>query len=431
MLVESSAKPKPSFDLAATAPAFLRNALARGEEAPALRPPVVTEPMRREVVRSLGSKGSDGPESSARISLEAATENLQGGGLNDLQALAAEAFAKLDRDEDDGDGRTMRRSVLENTERVVRRVMDAGEHALERDDRVTLEALVKLKDRPALRVVGGTVDPKDPLFGEWGGSLLATPELPQLTTAVGRINADGEHIGTGFVVGTGIVMTNRHVLEAIAEELRGAGAPRWVFSCDNPTIDFSETADGTARFRITAIVAAGADPINGRVAFSHLDLALLAVETTNAAGTPLPKAISPIADRPDLTQKQDLFTIGFPARPSTSAMLDPKTGEFSLEVSQRLGQIFSVKYGRKYLSPGRVEQATEVAGDTRHWVFTHDATTLGGNSGSCVVRFVDVLGAAGLHFGGQTLTANYAHSLAAVRASKALPVLDGQDFEWL
>lgn len=430
MLVESSAKPRPSFDLGPTAPAYLRNALARAEAAPAIRPPVVTEPMRREVVRSLGSRGTEGPESSARISVEAATQNLHGGGLNELQRITADAFAKLDAREADGGAREMRRSVLESTERVVRRVMDAGEHALDRDDRVTLEALVKLKDRPALRVVDGSVDPDDPLFGEWGGSLIATPELPRLTGAVGRINADGDHIGTGFVIGTGIVMTNRHVLEAIADEVRGAGAPRWVFSCNEPTIDFSETADGSRRFKITAIVAAGADPIHGRVAFSQLDMALLAVETTNAAGQPLPQVISPIAERPDLSQKQDLFTIGFPARPSTSAMVDPATGSFSLEVSKRLDRIFSLSYGRKYLSPGRVEKATAVEGDTRHWVFTHDATTLGGNSGSCVVRLVDVLGAAGLHFGGQTLTENYAHSLAAVRASKALPVLDGQEFQW-
>jgi serine protease len=430
MLVESSAKPRPSFELAATAPPFLRNALARAETAPAVRPPVVSEPMRREVIRSLGSKGTTGNESSARISVEAATRNLRGSGMVDLQDLAARAFAKLDAEEADGDARIMRRSVLESTERVVRRVMDAGEFALDRDDRVTLEALVKLKDRPALRVIDGTVDPNDPLFGEWGGSLIATPELPQLTGAVGRINADGDHIGSGFVIGTGVVMTNRHVLEAIAEEVRGAGAPRWVFSRNEPTIDFSETADGSRRFKITGIVAAGADPIHGRVHFSQLDMALLAVETTNAAGERLPQAISPIADRPDLSQKQDLFTIGFPARPSTSAMVDPTTGDFSLEVSKRLGQIFSLSYGRKYLSPGRVERAHEIEGDTRHWIFTHDATTLGGNSGSCVVRFVDVLGAAGLHFGGQTLTANYAHSLAAVRASGALPVLDGQEFQW-
>ncbi len=430
MLVESTAKPKPSFELGPTAPAYLRNALARADSAPAVRPPVVTEPMRREVLRSLGSKGTEGPESSARISLESATQNLRGAGLNDLQQIAAEAFAKLDAQEAEGPARDMRRSVLESTERVVRRVMDAGELALDQDDRVTLEALVKLKDRPALRVVNGTVDPSDPLFGEWGGSLLATPELPQLTGGVGRINADGDHIGTGFVIGTGIIMTNRHVLEAIAEEVRGAGAPRWVFSTNQPTIDFSETADGSGRFKLTAIIAAGADPIHGRVLFSNLDMALLAVETTNAAGRQLPRAIAPIADRPDLSQKQDLFTIGFPARPSTSAMVDPTTGGFSLEVSKRLGQIFSLSYGRKYLSPGRVEHATAVEGDARHWVFTHDATTLGGNSGSCVVRFVDVLGAAGLHFGGQTLTANYAHSLAAVRASGALPVLDGQEFQW-
>lgn len=431
MLVESTAKPRPSFDLSADAPAFLRHALERAEAAPAVQPPVVREETRRLVVKNLGATGTTGPESSASITVEAATRNLRNGGMNALQDLAQRTFEKLDQEAGDGEARAMRRSVLESTERVVRRVLDAGEHALDHEDKLTLEALVKLKDRPALRVVNGTVDPEDPLFGEWGGSLIGTAELPQLTGAVGRINADGDHIGTGFLIGAGIVMTNRHVLEAIAEEVRGAGASRWVFNGNEPTIDFSETADGSARFRITAILGAGPEPIRGRVDFTHLDMALLSVETTNAAGKPLPQPIQPIADRPDLKQKQDLFTIGFPARPSTSAMVDPATGKLSLEVSKRLGQIFNLSYGRKYLSPGRVEQATGVPEDTRGWVFTHDATTLGGNSGSCVVRLVDVLGAAGLHFGGQTLTANYAHGLAAVKAAGVLPILDGQDISWL
>jgi serine protease len=59
--------------------------------------------------------------------------------------------------------------------------------------------------------------------------------------------------------------------------------------------------------------------------------------------------------------------------------------------------------------------------DTRNWVMSHDATTLGGNSGSIVVSVNVGLPACALHFAGAPLTANYAHALSAVRASGVLP----------
>jgi hypothetical protein len=431
MLVESARKPHPSPDLAATAPAVLRTALAQAADAPAMRTPAVNEPSSREAIRILGARGHGGAESSAQITVEKARENLRGSGLRDLQDLAKKVFDALDAEGGGLEGAGQRRSVLEASERVVRSVLAGQEYTLTPEDRVTLEALVKLKDRPALRVVNGGVDPTDPLFGEWGGSLFAVPELPELTGAVGRIDAGGEHIGTGFLIAADIIMTNRHVLEALAEEVRGPARSTWVFIGGEPTVDFSETADGTARFRITEVIAAGADPTQGLVDFAHLDMALLKVETTNAQGHKLPKPIAPIKDRPELIQKGEFFAIGFPARPSTSSMMDPKTGTFSAEVAKRLAQIFNLKFGRKYLSPGAVAQPRgTVADDPHSWVFAHDATTLGGNSGSCAIRIMDPLGVAGLHFGGATLTANYAHDLAAVKATGRMPALDAPEIVW-
>jgi serine protease len=162
------------------------------------------------------------------------------------------------------------------------------------------------------------------------------------------------------------------------------------------------------------VIAAGPDPINDRVDFARLDMTLLTVETTNAEDKALPKAYTLLRDTGALRLKEYLFAMGYPARPSTAAMIDPNTGQFSPEIADRLGQIFNVSYGRKYVSPGAIESTAD--GD-RRWVFSHDATTLGGSSGSCVVSIADPLGVVGLHFGGSTLTANYAHSLAAVRAN--------------
>jgi serine protease len=431
MLVESARKPRPSFDLDAGAPAVLRAAIAQASDAPAMRPPVVAAARRSEAIRSLAARGRSGTESSARMSIEQARKELQDGGVDSLQQLVAEAFAKLDAEGGNVEGTARRKSVQENLERVVNSVVAEGELSLGINERVTLEALVRLTDRPALRVVDGTLDPTDPLFGEWGGTLIGLAEMPDLTNAVGRIDGDGQHIGTGFLIGTSTIMTNRHVLEAIAEQVSGPSGAQWIFSVGEATIDFSETADGSARFRIKSVIAAGGQPIEGKVRLDHLDMALLDVETVNAAGRKLPKPLPLIDARPELKTKGDMFTIGFPARPGTSSMIDPKTGAFSIEVSKRLAQIFNLKFGRKYLSPGAVDQAVNVTGDTEHWVFTHDATTLGGNSGSTAIRVMSPLGVAGLHFGGATLTANFAHSLAAVKASGKLPPLSDPSIRWL
>ncbi len=441
MLVESTRKPTPSAELVATAPAVLRTAMGQGADAPAMRPPVVSAPARREFIRSLGARGMGGTESSATTTLEMAQSNLRGQGLEELQQLAAETFKKFDTEGGSLEGVAARQSVLESITPIVQRLLGEGELALPVEQRATLEALVRMKGRPSLRVVGGTIDANrivggtidmnDPLFGEWGGSLITQPELPGMTGAVGRIDGDGAHIGTGFVIGKNVVMTNRHVLEAIAEQVSNSSGSKWVFSFNQVTIDFSDAADGSARFLVKSVLACGPDPIEGKVRFPRLDMALLEVESANSALLPLPKPIKLIKSGPELAQKGDMFTIGFPARPSTSSMIDPATGTFSIEVSKRLAEIFGVKFGKKYISPGVVDQPSGVAGDIRKWVFTHDATTLGGNSGSPAIRIMDPFGAAGLHFGGGTLSANYAHSLAAVKASGVIPELEAEGIVWL
>lgn len=432
MLVESARKPTPSADLFATAPAVLRTAIGQGADAPAMRPPVVGVPARREFIRRLGAQGMGGNESTAATTLEMAQSNLRRGGIDDLQQLAAAMFKKLDSEGGSLEGAAARRSVEESIAPVVNILLgEENELLLGVDQRATLEALVRMKGRPSFRVVGGTIDANDPLFGEWGGSLIAQPELPGMTGAVGRINGDGSHIGTGFVIGDGVVMTNRHVLEAIAEQVSNSTGSKWVFSFNDVTIDFSDAADGSARFRVKSVIACGPDPIEGKVRFPRLDMALLEVESTNAALAPLPKPMKLVNTGPELAQKGDMFTIGFPARPSTSSMIDPATGTFSIEVSKRLAQIFGVRFGKKYISPGVVDQPSGVAGDIRGWVFTHDATTLGGSSGSPAIRIMDPFGAVGLHFGGGTLTANFAHSLAAVKASGVIPQLETEGIVWL
>ena len=77
----------------------------------------------------------------------------------------------------------------------------------------------------------------------------------------------------------------------------------------------------------------------------------------------------------------------------------------------RLREIFGLRYREKYFAPGMVRRFD------KSWVFEHDATTLGGNSGSLIGMLEGGLSAAGLHFAGDWLRANYGHDLALARAS--------------
>ncbi|OWK22163.1 hypothetical protein AJ88_15610 [Mesorhizobium amorphae CCBAU 01583] len=92
---------------------------------------------------------------------------------------------------------------------------------------INLEALVSLTDRPALPVETRqsprgqvqTINVDDPALGGFSGLvIIAQGDLEQRFGSVGRIDSGGTHIGTGFVVGkkSGLVVTNRHVLESLA-----------------------------------------------------------------------------------------------------------------------------------------------------------------------------------------------------------------------
>ena len=52
------------------------------------------------------------------------------------------------------------------------------------------------------------------------------------------------------------------------------------------------------------------------------------------------------------------------------------------------------------------------ADDPRQWIFGHDATTLGGSSGSPIIAWKDGGGGFGIHFAGTSVDSNFAHAMA-------------------
>jgi serine protease len=419
---------KPSAAVERTAPPVLRKLFGTASSEVPMRTVASSATSPERYIKILGKTAGGGLESAAAVTVEEGRQRLTGPHRRDLvrkldgvmRSLPSDAAVVAERNR-----------LTEDADNALRRLGTEGVRApLSVRERVALEALVSIHDRPALRVRDGAVDPGDPLLGDWGGSLLpGAAALKPLLGAVGRIDLDGQHVGTGFVVAPGCIMTNRHVLEALAAGFRAAdGATIWAFA-GTPTVNFADDARGDAkRFKIKSVIAAGPDSIDEIIDFAHLDLALLEVETTNAAGADLPKAIKIVLDPDTTAVSSQLLVCGYPARPGMNALRDPETGQVRDDVVARLGQIFGLAYSVKYLSPGEIDVSTGgLSTDLKRWVLAHDATTLGGHSGSCALYFGEPLGLVGLHFGGGTLRANYAHSLAAVKASGLLAnVLTGR-----
>jgi hypothetical protein len=144
---------------------------------------------------------------------------------------------------------------------------------------------------------------------------------------------------------------------------------------------------------------ASPDKINGILKPSNLDVALLTVDTNNGTeDLPPPLPLSRKVN--SLSTQAPLYVMGYPARPND-------------EFGEVLMRVFRDEFFVKRFAPGFVEApAGQVANDPQGRVFTHDSSTLGGNSGSCVIEFnIQGKAAVGLHFGGLARDENYGHSL--------------------
>lgn len=408
---------QPSRELVATAPAILRNML--GDELPGRlrRSRAVGRRETETILKLAGTSGTD-LESATGISTETAQQRLRSGHGRALVERLSGTLEGLA--ESDTEIANEQQEILKNVSTGLQKMAQSGVDArLSGGEHFALEALISLHNRPALRVRNDAIDMADPMLGDWNGTLFNNAELTGALKAVGRVNLDNVHVGTGWVVGPGLIATNRHVLEEIAEEFASpAGGSLWVLR-DEVTVNFDETGLGDAkRFALTDVVSAGPDRINGMVNFHHLDMAVLAAETTNSVGTPLPKSL-PLVNNADLVSHgSEMLICGFPARPGVNSLRDPNTGQVRDDVVTRLQKIFGYAYSVKYLSPGQIRSAPgTLEGDVRNWVFGHDATTLGGNSGSWALYLGDPMGVIGLHFGGGTLRSNYAHTMVGVRES--------------
>ncbi|MDX3585740.1 trypsin-like serine peptidase [Streptomyces europaeiscabiei] len=215
--------------------------------------------------------------------------------------------------------------------------------------------------------------------------------LEKVIPSVGRIDLRNhllEYAGTGWMVGPRLVVTNRHVAQEFAYahgkgfafETSGSGKPV------RATLDWYQEYQQPqeSRFRVTEVV--WIEPRTGP------DVALLRISPTGEDGESAPAVIS--LDISRVRVGQWIGVIGYPAFDSRANRPDQQ-------------RIFDNVYDCKRLAAGLV-----TAVDGRGTVH-HDATTLGGNSGSAVVD-LDTGHALALHFRGKERRSNEAVPASAV-----------------
>jgi V8-like Glu-specific endopeptidase len=299
--------------------------------------------------------------------------------LEGMAAVAESADAPIAQALDDG-----RRAAVK-----VRATADPSQVSLTPDEQIGLEAVILLFGRPALLVQHGTFGPP-PAGWEVLDSHRAAIETA--IRSVGRIELfERGMVGTGFLVAPGVIMTNRHVAEVFAVPSDQEG---WTFKLGRvPVLDYLDERGGTgsATFKVKEVIGIHPDV--------RIDLALLRLEDDamdeTPAGWTAPAAL-PIAATPPVigNTEHNVYLIGYPA--SDNQGITPP------DVMTRIfGDVFEVKR----LQPGTITQMSSSIPR-----FSHDCSTLGGNSGSCVID-LETQQVIGLHFSGGYRESNYAVAL--------------------
>ena len=254
-----------------------------------------------------------------------------------------------------------------------------------------LEAIVLPRNRPVVFVRGNSYDDLD---GPWTSlndddtKMRIAPLLP----LIGRVEVPSSPIlpyaGTGFVVGQGLIATNRHVAQLFSQ---GLGLTIR-YRAGDAAIDFKRQIDAPDDESAAYLAVRAVEMIH-----PYWDMALLRVD-----GLPTDRMLRLSVKSPEELLDHNVVVIGYPAR--------DERNDVALQ-----DRIFNRTYNVKRLQPGVIRARSKIQSfENTVNALTHDASTLGGNSGSAVIE-IDTGEIVALHFAGEYLKANYAvpmHELA-------------------
>ena len=272
--------------------------------------------------------------------------------------------------------------------------------------------------RPAVYVRDGSIDLNDPLLQQsgWLDEIgAAKDDIHRLIAASGRV-IDGSDrsansvYGSAWMLTDGRVATAQHVLEAMSIRDGDGWALKSTFF-----VDFAVEADrpinADAVFRIEGIERHSADIIARTVNPAHLDVATFRLVPKQGFDFPDPIPLATSADGAQILDEGRFFNVGHPAAPRGSWLVDTDDGNPNTVSRAIVHALIGDRFGVKRLSPGMFASDPGTLGaDTKGHVFTHDATTLGGSSGSGIMaKGTSGNVMTGLHFAGLFGTRNYAH----------------------
>jgi hypothetical protein len=257
----------------------------------------------------------------------------------------------------------------------------------------SLEAIVQVTGRPAMRYTDGRVGMPESELGEndrWRVFVaIARSKINRASASVGRVvlnnpGTAGVHVGTAWRLLESLVVTNRHVARRLVENPE-APRPSWRIDPAKPSfVDFAVTdqAGTPQRFAVAEVAYCAVE--------DFVDLAVLRLD---AGGAALPAALPLDWSTESLGreipageggapgfQGEEIYVVGHPYR---------------VYSSEAIRTVFGNADGFKRCSPGFVIRI-----DPQEPVLEHDCSTLGGNSGSCVLT-VGGHEVVGLHFGGR------------------------------
>jgi hypothetical protein len=275
------------------------------------------------------------------------------------------------------------------------------------DGAYALESVMRVRGRPALNVEGDSIEPingqKHPgsefwitFRSDYENDLVSVASAAGAVMVKDRMGIQPNWVqGTSWLVKPDMVMTNRHVLFPplggirLARRIPGATATARFKADLEVTIDFSfdDREPGrklTCPVREVLYVSEDADPV---------DVALIRIGEPVDAGQ---KLAAPLIVSSDSSEYQYIYVMGHPGKMP--------------EVPENVLAVFGTPNERKRVSFGETIDSG-VPGPNE---FLHDASTIGGYSGGCVLPFLKKQ-VIGLHYYGDPLSGNRAFTAAALR----------------
>ena len=286
--------------------------------------------------------------------------------------------------------------VLANVERGLKRIADGGDTSdLSKAEFASLEAIVRITGRPSMRYKVGRVEsPNSVGENEHWAVLVAVArgKINEASASVGRVEVSGSGgsvlLGTGWRLGENLIVTNRHVASFLASNSNESIGQWKLDRAKAPLVDFGDLPGNNSarKFAITEIGYCAAEP--------DVDLAILKLDCSQIGVPPalevdlLPESLGQDLESTSGSGRRfkgcEIYAVGHPYGPSKS---------------DAISSVFGRADGSKRWSPGFVTSI-----ETGSPVFQHDCSTLGGNSGSCVLT-TGTHAVVGLHFGGRGVDA--------------------------